>query len=127
MTFYTIQLLNSVKTGVAEDVSMIVRFISCKGIPDLRTIQPVNCITSCVFSALYSCKTVFDIVQARPEITKTWILCGGIGNSTELINDAVVRHLGFREVATIVQSQPAGQNLPSILQRSYASRLPDEH
>ena len=127
MTFYTTQLLNFVKTGVAEDVNTIARFISCKGVPDFRTIQPVNCITLCVFSALHSWKTVFDIVQARPGITKTLILCGGIGHSTELINDAFVRHLGFREVATIVRDQPAGQVLPSIFQRSYASRLPDEH
>jgi hypothetical protein len=113
--------------GSAEDVNTIARFISCEDIPDLRTVEPVDCMILCVSSVLHSCNTVFDIIQARPNITKTLVLCGGIGHSTEPIYDAVAQHPRFREVATDIRGLPEARVLHAIFQRFYASRFSDKH
>ncbi|PSN67576.1 hypothetical protein BS50DRAFT_572663 [Corynespora cassiicola Philippines] len=113
--------------SIADDVNTIARFISCEDIPDLRTIGPVDCIVLCVSSVLHSCETVFDIIHARPDITKTLVLCGGIGHSTEPIYDAVAQHPRFKEVATEIRGLPEAQVLHHIFQHFYASRFSNKH
>lgn len=109
--------------GVADAVNIIARFIACEDISDLSLIKPVDCIALCISSVLYSCETVFDIVQARPEITKTLVLCGRIGHSTELIYNAVAQHPRFREIAAEVRGLPEAQVLHTIFMRFYASQF----
>ena len=111
--------------GVADDVNTIAHFIACEDIPDLGSIKPVDCIILCVSSVLYSCESVFNIIQARPEITKTLVLCGGIGHSTEPIYDAVAQHPRFGKIAAEIRGLPEAQVLHAIFKHFYASQFSD--
>ncbi|KAL1848918.1 hypothetical protein Daus18300_013427 [Diaporthe australafricana] len=110
----------------SEDVNTISRFISKEDIPDLRKIEPVDTIVLCVCSVLLSSETVFEIIRDRPEITKTLVLCGGIGHSTTYIYDAVARHPMFKDIAPEVQGLPEAQVLLAIFNRFYAPGFPSE-
>ncbi|KAJ8109305.1 hypothetical protein OPT61_g7553 [Boeremia exigua] len=111
--------------GITEDVNIIAQFIAGEDISDLQLMEPVDCIVLCVSSVLYSCETVFQIIQDRPDITKTLVLCGGIGHSTEPIYAAVAKHPRFNEIAAEVRGLPEAQVLHAIFKRFYASQLPD--
>ncbi|KAF2020514.1 hypothetical protein BU24DRAFT_445722 [Aaosphaeria arxii CBS 175.79] len=112
--------------GIADDINTIARFIACEDIPGLQSINPVDCIILCVSSVLHSPETVFNIIQARPSITKTLVLCGGIGHSTEPIYDAVARHPRFRDIAADVGGLPEAQVLHVIFERFYASQFAED-
>ncbi|KAI3392480.1 hypothetical protein diail_5672 [Diaporthe ilicicola] len=103
-----------------EDVNTISRFISQEDIPDLRNFEPVDTVVLCVCSVLLSSETVFEIIRDRPEITKTLVLCGGIGHSTTYIYDAVARHPRFKKIAPEIQDLPEAQVLLAIFNRFFA-------
>lgn len=102
------------------DINTVSRFISQEDIPDLRKIEPVDTIILCVCSVLLSSETVFEIIRERPGITKTLVLCGGIGHSTTFIYDAVARHPRFQSIAPDIQGLPEAQVLLTIFNRFFA-------
>lgn len=101
------------------DINTVSRFISQEDIPDLRRIEPVDTIILCVCSVLLSSETVFEIIRERPGITKTLVLCGGIGHSTTFIYEAVARHPRFQSIAPDVQGLPEAQVLLAIFNRFF--------
>lgn len=104
----------------AADINTVSRFISQEDIPDLRKIEPVDTIILCVCSVLLSSETVLDTIQERPEITKTLVLCGGIGHSTTFIYEAVARHPRFRAITPEIQGLPEAQVLLAIFNHFFA-------
>lgn len=102
------------------DINTVSRFISQEDIPDLRKIEPVDTIILCVCSVLLSSETVFEIIQERPGITKTLVLCGGIGHSTTFIYEAVARHHKFSSIAPEIQGLPEAQVLLAVFNRFFA-------
>ncbi|KKY34689.1 hypothetical protein UCDDA912_g05352 [Diaporthe ampelina] len=102
------------------DVNTVSRFISQEDIPDLRKIEPVDTIILCVCSVLLSSETVFETIRERPGITKTLVLCGGIGHSTTFIYEAVARHPRFKSIAPEIQGLPEAQVLLAIFNRFFA-------
>ncbi|KAG8158004.1 hypothetical protein KVR01_012276 [Diaporthe batatas] len=104
----------------SADINTVSKFISQEDIPDLRKIEPVDTIILCVCSVLLSCETVFEIIQERPGITKTLVLCGGIGHSTTFIYEAVARHPRFRAIIPEVQGLPEAQVLLAIFNHFFA-------
>ena len=107
-----------------ENVNTVSRFISQEDIPDLRKIEPVDTVVLCVCSVLLSSETVFEIIKERPGITKTLVLCGGIGHSTKLIYEAVARHPRFKFIAPEIQGLPEAQVLRAIFDHFFAPGLP---
>lgn len=102
------------------DINTVSRFLSQEDIPDLRKIEPVDAIILCVCSVLLSSETVFEIIRERPGITKTLVLCGGIGHSTTFIYEAVARHPRFKSIAPEIQGLPEAQVLLAIFNRFFA-------
>jgi hypothetical protein len=102
------------------DINTVSRFLSQEDIPDLSKTEPVDTIILCVCSVLLSSETVFEIIQERPDITKTLVLCGGIGHSTTLIYEAVARHPRFSSIAPEVQGLPEAQVLLAIFNHFFA-------
>ncbi|KAJ0115626.1 hypothetical protein J7T55_010449 [Diaporthe amygdali] len=109
-----------------EDVNTVSRFISQEDIPDLRKIKPVDTIVLCVCSVLLSSETVLKIIRERPNITKSLVLCGGIGHSTTYIYEAVARHPKFKEIAPEIQGLPEAQVLRAIFNRFFAPKFTEE-
>lgn len=102
------------------DINTVSRFLSQEDIPDLRKIEPVDAIILCVCSVLLSSETVFEVIRDRPDITKTLVLCGGIGHSTTFIYEAVARHPKFKTIAPEIQGLPEAQVLLAIFNRFFA-------
>lgn len=102
------------------DINTAARFLSQEDIPDLRKIEPVDTIILCVCSVLLSSETVFEAIRERPDITKTLVLCGGIGHSTTFIYEAVARHPRFKSIAPEIQGLPEAQVLLAIFNRFFA-------
>lgn len=115
-----IQNKASVKMSHFADINTVSRFISQEDIPDLRKIEPVDTIILCVCSVLLSSETVFEAIRERPGITKTLVLCGGIGHSTTFIYEAVARHPRFKSIAPEIQGLPEAQVLLAIFDRFFA-------
>lgn len=109
------------------DINAVSKFLSQEDIPDLRKIDPVDTIVLCVCSVLLSSETVFEIIRERPNITKTVVLCGGIGHSTKLIYEAVALHPRFKSIASEIQGLPEAQVLLAIFNRFFAPGFTAEH
>lgn len=108
------------------DINTASRFLSQEDIPDLRKIEPVDTIVLCGCSVLLSAETVFEVIRERPDITKTLVLCGGIGHSTKLIYKAVAHHPRFKSIAPEIHGLPEAQVLLAIFDRFFASGFTTE-
>ncbi|KAF2120780.1 hypothetical protein BDV96DRAFT_595192 [Lophiotrema nucula] len=107
---------------IANDVNVVSSFISCEDISNLTTAEPVDCIILCVCAVLHSAETVFSVLGRRPDLTKTVVLCGGIGHSTKHIYNAVGHHPKFVSIAEDIKGLPESQVLLRIYNDFYSSR-----
>ncbi|KAJ4222015.1 hypothetical protein NW759_006442 [Fusarium solani] len=85
-------------------------------------------IVLCASAVLSTAETVMSAVT---ELSKTtgasslnqksivFVLCGGIGHSTHLMHDAVLRHPQYNTLAEQVQGQPEGRILQAIWESSF--------
>lgn len=98
----------------SADINLLARFLAHPQIPDLISCPPVDCIVICASSVLYQATKLFRILLfSHPHLTKTLVLCGGIGHSTNLIYEAVSRHPIYH--TSTVQGLPEAQVLEKIL------------
>ncbi|EEU44218.1 uncharacterized protein NECHADRAFT_29776 [Fusarium vanettenii 77-13-4] len=77
------------------------------------TSHSASVIVLCASAVLSTAETVMSAVA---ELTKTTVLvlCGGIGHSTQLMHDAVLRHPQYNTLAEQVRGQPEGRILQAI-------------
>ncbi|KUJ21616.1 uncharacterized protein LY89DRAFT_664796 [Mollisia scopiformis] len=101
--------------SLASDVNFLSCLLTHPQISDLSSHPPVDCITLCVSSVLYQATTLFEILQSHPRLTKSLVLCGGIGHSTPLIYQAVSRHPKYRTITSEIQGLPEARVLERIL------------
>ncbi|PYI05673.1 DUF218 domain protein [Aspergillus sclerotiicarbonarius CBS 121057] len=97
-----------------EDVNRIAEFLAHEQIP--TTQPPVNsdCIVVCVSAVLEPAETVFKHLQRNPHITKTLVLCGGIGHSTLHLYEAVSKHPKYTHLAPDIQGKAEAYVLYTI-------------
>lgn len=111
---------------VVTDINTVSDFISQPDITSLSSIETVDCIILCVCSVLYSAETVFEILCERPQLTKTLVLCGGIGHSTEFIHNAVAEHPRFKQIAIEIAGLPEAEVLLAIWEHFFAIRVAEK-
>jgi len=119
--------LSNSTQNLSEDVNSIATFLAHNQIPSLSTREPVDCIIICASSVLYQASYVFQAIQDRPSLTKTLVLVGGIGHSTDLIYDAVARHSEYRKIEDDgdVVGLPESHVLQRILNHFFDIPKPD--
>lgn len=100
------------------DINILSRFLAHPQISDLAS-SPVDCITICASAVLYQATKLFEILQTHPHLTKTLVLCGGIGHSTPLIYQAVSQHPIYRSIASDIGGLPEARVLEKILDTFY--------
>jgi uncharacterized SAM-binding protein YcdF (DUF218 family) len=103
----------------AADINLIARFLAHEQIRDLSSHPPVDCIVICASAVLYQAGKLFGILEERPDLAKTVVLCGGIGHSTPLIYEAVANSVEYNEIAKDVKGLPEAGVLEKILDRYF--------
>jgi uncharacterized SAM-binding protein YcdF (DUF218 family) len=102
-----------------SDINTLSNFLSHPQIRSLATCNPVDCIVICASSVLHTATVLFQTLSSRPELTRTLILCGGIGHSTSLIYEAVARHPVYKAIKDEVVGLPEARVLEMIMKRWY--------
>ncbi|CAG8384193.1 unnamed protein product [Penicillium salamii] len=100
------------------DINTLSTFLSDNQ-QDLSTTSPVDCIVICASAVLHGAEVLFKTLHQNPSLTKTLVLCGGIGHSTELLYGAVRAHPKFCRIAKEVQGLPEAEVLEQILNEFY--------
>lgn len=103
----------------AEDINLLSTYLANAEITNLSTHNPVDCIVIAVSAVLQPASVLFETLQARPDLTKTLVICGGKGHSTPLIYAAVARHEKYASIAKEIEGLSEAEVLFKILQRFY--------
>ncbi|CZR66084.1 related to DUF218 domain protein [Phialocephala subalpina] len=103
------------KTPATSDINLLSEFLAHEQVNDLASHPPVDCITICASAVLYQTARLFQILERHPDLTKSLVLCGGIGHSTPLIYQAVSRHPTYHAVASDIEGLPEARVLEKIL------------
>jgi hypothetical protein len=101
------------------DINALSHFLSHPQISSLSLCVPVDCIVICASAVLRTATLLFSCLEDRPELTKTLILCGGIGHSTSLIYDAVASHEKYRTIKQEVIGLPEARVLEKIMEKFF--------
>ncbi|CZT10453.1 hypothetical protein WAI453_012077 [Rhynchosporium graminicola] len=97
------------------DVNLLAAFLAHPQILPISTSDPVDCIVICASAVLHQATVLFQALESRPDLTRTLVLCGGIGHSTPLIYDAVSKHPVYHKLADDVLGKPEARVLETIL------------
>lgn len=100
------------------DANFLVSFLAAPDIVDLSS-ERVDVIVICASELLFQATHLFELLVSNPTITKSLVLCGGQGHSTERIYRAVAQHPTFRSVAEEIKGLPEAQVLRRLLDRFY--------
>ncbi|EOD52642.1 hypothetical protein BKCO1_16000142 [Neofusicoccum parvum] len=103
------------------DVNTIAAFLAAEDVADLRHAEPVDCLVFCVSAVLHSADVLFSALEARPDLTKTLVICGGIGHSTPYLYDAISRHARYQEIYPAMSGLPEARVLMAVFDRFYDS------
>lgn len=110
-------------SSMVADINFLSEFLSDNQLPDLSTTSSVDCIVICASAVLHSAEVLFQTLQQRPSLTKTLVLCGGIGHSTKLLYDAVKSHPVYSRIADEIQDLPEANVLERILDEFFDRSL----
>ncbi|CAI7599305.1 unnamed protein product [Penicillium crustosum] len=110
-------------SSMVADINSLSEFLSDNQLPDLSTTSAVDCIVICASAVLHSAEVLFQTLQQRPSLTKSLVLCGGIGHSTKLLYDAVKSHPVYSRIADEIQGLPEAKVLERILDEFFDRSL----
>ncbi|PVH79682.1 hypothetical protein DL98DRAFT_515939 [Cadophora sp. DSE1049] len=103
----------------SSDVNLVAKFLAHPQVPSVTAAEPVDCIVICASAVLHQATVLFRALESRPILTKTLVLCGGIGHSTPLIYAAVSKHPVYHELASDIEGKPEARVLEAILQKHF--------
>lgn len=121
-----VTVLNMTTIISSSDINLLSSFLAHEQIrnppatPSSTAPEPLaDCIVICVSAILDPAETVFNYLERHPTLTKTLVLCGGIGHSTPFLYDAVAQHPRFTHLADEIQGLPEAQVLHCLLTRCF--------
>ncbi|KAH7346890.1 hypothetical protein BKA65DRAFT_399805 [Rhexocercosporidium sp. MPI-PUGE-AT-0058] len=106
-------------TSRTSDINLLSEFLAHPQIPSLSSLKPVDCIVICASAVLHQATVLFRALEAQPNLTKTLVLCGGIGHSTPLIYAAVSKHPVYHLLAAGSDGKPEARVLETILNEHF--------
>jgi hypothetical protein len=110
--------------GNLDDINTIAQFLASPQVPSLLTFPSVDVLVLCGNGIVPIAEAVFDSLEKRPDLTRTLVICGGIGHSTKHLYDAVERSAKYTALANEVRGLPEASVFDLILKRYYP-RLAD--
>lgn len=105
--------------STATDINLLASFLAHEQILDLSQASPTDCLVLCGSAILHCAETVFSALQARPALTKTLVICGGIGHSTRYLYEAVEQNPKYAVLTPEIQGLPEARVLHMIFARFY--------
>jgi uncharacterized SAM-binding protein YcdF (DUF218 family) len=103
------------------DINLLSHFLSHpQTSPHDLSLITVDCVTICVSAVFHPAETLFSALRSRPSLTRTLVLCGGIGHSTPFLYDAVARHPRYHVLASETKGLPESRVLSLIFERFFA-------
>lgn len=103
---------------LADAINKVSSFLANEEISNLETCPTVDCIIICVSALVFQAEWLFSALEARPSMTETLILVGGIGHSTKLLWDSIARHDKYKALEIAIRGQPEASVMETLL-RSY--------
>ncbi|RDW72340.1 YdcF family protein [Aspergillus mulundensis] len=103
------------------DINLVAGYLANQQIHlhDLPSSTPVDCIVLCASMILHQAESLFHTLQTQPPLTKTLVLCGGIGHSTQSLYEAVAQHPRFSVLSSEIKGLPEARVLEKILDRFF--------
>ncbi|KAL2067599.1 hypothetical protein VTL71DRAFT_2024 [Oculimacula yallundae] len=103
----------------ATDINMVAKFLAHSQVDSLFLGERVDCVVICASAVLHQASELFRALEFRPDLTKTLVLCGGIGHSTPLIYDAVSKSPIYHKLANDIRGKPEARVLEIILRKHF--------
>jgi hypothetical protein len=100
-------------------INLISSFLAKPNIESILQTTPADVIILCGNSVLPTAEHVFNALESRPHLAKFFVICGGIGHSTDYLYRAVASHPLFHSIAESVAGLPEARVLEAILDRFY--------
>ncbi|KIW87774.1 uncharacterized protein Z519_11748 [Cladophialophora bantiana CBS 173.52] len=101
------------------DINTLSRYLSHLQVSSLYTCSPVDVIVFCGNAILPIAQNVFSALEARPDLTKTLVICGGIGHSTRFLYEAIRDHGEYCHLAANIDGLPEAAVYELILTEYY--------
>ena len=108
----------SLTQSAANDVNTLAEFLAMPHVESLDSCPPVDVIVLCVNAILPIAQHVFAAIEKTPSLTKTLVLCGGIGHSTPYLYEAV-RKSQYSRISAEIDGLPEAQVLARIVKDFY--------
>jgi uncharacterized SAM-binding protein YcdF (DUF218 family) len=106
-------------SSTADAVNTIASFLACEQIPELSQAPPTDCLVLCGSAILHCAETVFSALQQLPDLTKTLVICGGIGHSTQHLYDAIAQNPQYAMLLPEIQGLSESRVLRMVFDRCY--------
>ena len=103
----------------AADINCTAKFLAFEQVVDPLSCPAIDCIVLCGSAILQCPETVFSALKAKPGLTQTLVLSGGIGHSTRHLYDATLQNPRYSSLATETRGLPEARVLCMILGRYY--------
>ncbi|KAG9238887.1 hypothetical protein BJ875DRAFT_286143 [Amylocarpus encephaloides] len=110
---------NVVTPQLISDINLVSEFLSHPQVHSLLACEKVDVLVICASAVLHAATTLFSVLEQRPDLAQTVLLCGGIGHSTSLMYDAVARHAKYHEIKDDVVGLPEARVLEMISERFF--------
>jgi hypothetical protein len=110
------------------DINTLSHFLACPEVLSLQTCAAIDVVVICGSAILPIAESVFTALQFRPDLTKTLVICGGIGHSTNFLYDAVHNNCKYAGLRSQIEGLPEATVHELILRRHYpelAKRVDD--
>ncbi|KAG8631459.1 hypothetical protein KVT40_000599 [Elsinoe batatas] len=104
---------------LAEDINLLAGYLAESEVHDLAAHNPVDCIVICASQVLAQPDVLFRALESNPTLTKTVVVAGGIGHSTQAIYDAVATHPVYHVLAEQVSGLPEALVLGLVLKHFF--------
>jgi len=112
-------MVSSLSSSDISDINVVSTFLADEEVQSLSTCDQVDLIVFCASAVLPIADVLFTALENRPSLTKTLVLCGGIGHSTQLLYDAVAHSTKYRGLAREVEGLPESRVMYRLLQQHY--------
>ena len=101
------------------DINTLSRFLACSQVSSLHTCVAVDVLVFCGNAILPIAEAVFTALEARANLAKTVVLCGGIGHSTQWLYKAVRGNEKYTYLADSIGGLPEAAVYELILKRHH--------
>ncbi|OAL35215.1 hypothetical protein AYO20_05469 [Fonsecaea nubica] len=101
------------------DINTLSRYLSCSQVSSLYACSAVDVVVFCGNAILPIADHVFSVLEARQDLTKVLVICGGIGHSTRFLYEAVRAHDQYCRLADEIDGLPEAVVYERILSGYY--------